>query len=115
MPTLYGISNCDTVRKARRWCDENNTGATFHDFRKDGLTQDKVDAWLSKANWQVLLNKRGTTWRKLPDEVREATTDTNVAALLVEHPALIKRPVLELGDTIEIGFKAERYAELFGA
>ena len=113
MPTLYGISNCDTVRKARRWCDEHGTGATFHDFRKDGLTQERVDSWLTKIDWSVLLNKRGTTWRKLPDDVRDTTTEANVAELIVKHPALIKRPVLELGEELEVGFKPERYAELF--
>ena len=113
MPTLYGISNCDTVRKARRWCEEHNTGATFHDFRKDGLTPEKVESWLTKTDWTVLLNKRGTTWRKLPEDVRDTTTAANIAGLLVKHPALIKRPVLEIGDALEVGFKPDRYSALF--
>ncbi|WP_432696618.1 ArsC family reductase [Marinobacterium sp. YM272] len=113
MTTVYGISNCDTVRKTRKWLDANGIEFSFHDFRKDGLDADSVNRWCDALGIDTVLNKRGTTWRQLPETERDVD-EAGLRALLVTHPTLIKRPVLEHGDTIRVGFKAEEYAALFG-
>ncbi|WP_328515345.1 ArsC family reductase [Marinobacterium marinum] len=114
MTTLYGISNCDTVRKARKWLEAESIAFDFHDFRKQGLTAEQVDRWCAAAGLDKVLNKRGTTWRQLTDEIKSTTDETALKALLVEQPTLIKRPVLEMADGhIEVGFKAEQYAALW--
>ena len=113
--TIYGISNCDTVRKARKWLEAEAITFDFHDFRKQGLNAEQVERWCAAAGLDKVLNKRGTTWRQLPDEVKANTDEAALKALLLEQPTLIKRPVLELDDgRIEIGFKADLYAALFG-
>jgi Spx/MgsR family transcriptional regulator len=114
MTTLYGISNCDTVRKTRKWLESNGIAFEFHDFRKEGLTRAQVDRWCDALSSETVLNKRGTTWRQLPVEQRDNLDEEALRALLVEHPTLIKRPVLEHNGTIRVGFKAEDYAGLFG-
>ncbi|MBR9882694.1 MAG: ArsC family reductase [Oceanospirillales bacterium] len=114
MTTLYGISNCDTVRKTRKWLETNGIACAFHDFRKEGLERAQVDRWCDALGIDTVLNKRGTTWRALPAEQRDSLDESGLRALLVEHPTLIKRPVLEHNDTIRVGFKAEEYAALFG-
>ncbi len=113
--TLYGISNCDTVKKARKWLDEHNIDFQFHDFRKSGLTQDQVELWLTKINWESLLNKRGTTWRQLPEHIKNDVSAATIAPLMVAHPTLIKRPVLTVQSSLHIGFKAQEYEKLFSA
>jgi Spx/MgsR family transcriptional regulator len=111
---LYGISNCDTVRKARKWLEARGVAFEFHDFRKQGLGADKVAHWCDAVGLDKVLNKRGTTWRQLPDEVKATTDATALQALMVEQPTLIKRPVLELDDSrVEVGFKDTDYAALF--
>lgn len=112
--TLYGIKNCDTVRKARRWLDSNNISYEFHDFRADGLTKTKVSQWLKEIDQDILVNRRGTTWRKLNDEQKAVSTKSGIAELLVEQPAIIKRPVLEFNNTLHVGFKEADYKEHFG-
>ena len=114
MTTLYGISNCDTVRKTRKWLESNGIAFEFHDFRKEGLTRAQVDRWCDDRGSESVLNKRGTTWRQLPVEQCDNLDEEALRALLVEHPTLIKRPVLEHNGTIRVGFKAEDYAVLFG-
>ena len=112
MVTLYGISNCDTVKKARRWLDEQAVAYRFHDFRKDGLTPAQVDSWLEQVGAEILLNKRGTTWRQLSPEQQQRAAGKQLCALLTEHPAMIKRPLLEAaGRPLLVGFSAERYRE----
>lgn len=113
--TLYGIKNCDTVKKARKWLDENSITHRFHDVRADGLDQDMLGHWIDAAGWEVVLNKRGTTWRKLDPTVQDNVNANNVSALLLEHPAMIKRPVLDINGEITIGFKADNYHEIFSA
>ncbi len=114
MTTIYGISNCDTVRKARKWLEAEAIAFDFHDFRKQGLNAEQVARWCAAAGLDKVLNKRGTTWRQLPDEVKATTDEAALQALLVAQPTLIKRPVLELDDgRIEISFKADQYAALF--
>ncbi|MBV1789772.1 ArsC family reductase [Marinobacterium sp. D7] len=114
MTTLYGISNCDTVRKTRKWLETNSQAYEFHDFRKDGLQRAQVDRWCDALGLETVLNKRGTTWRALPAEQRDNLDEDGLRALLVEQPTLIKRPVLEHNGEIRIGFKADDYAALFG-
>ena len=111
--TLYGIKNCDTVKKARKWLEENSIEHTFHDVRADGLDEKKLDHWLQTAGWETVLNKRGTTWRKLDADTQQQVNEHNVSELLLEHPAMIKRPVLDVDGNITIGFKADNYQEIF--
>lgn len=101
---LYGIPNCDTVRKARKWLDANGLAYEFHDFKKEGADADKVERWGDRCGWQVLLNRRGTTFRKL-DESEQVDLDHDTAiALMVKHPSAIKRPVVEHDGKVLIGF-----------
>ena len=109
---LYGIKNCDTVRKARRWLDANDLAYTFHDFRSAGLTQQTIEHWLTHQSWESLLNKRGTTWRQLDDPRKDALDQSTAVALMLENPTLIKRPVLETDNTVMVGFNEESYQQL---
>ncbi|MAR91151.1 MAG: ArsC family reductase [Pseudomonadota bacterium] len=111
--TLYGISNCDTVKKARRWLDQHAVEYRFHDLRKDGITARQIQQWLDGQGLERVLNKRGTTWRQLPQEVQNSVAPANAAALLEQHPTLIKRPVLEYRDQTRVGFKPADYEALF--
>lgn len=111
---LYGIKNCDTVRKARRWLDANDVVFQFHDFRADGLEQSTIESWLASVSWEVLLNKRGTTWRKLDDPRKEQLDQATAIALMLENPTLIKRPVLSVDSIYKVGFKEADYAAHFG-
>ncbi|MEH6469296.1 MAG: ArsC family reductase [Porticoccus sp.] len=113
MITLYGIKNCDTVKKARKWLDEQTISYQFHDLRTDGLTSGMVTQWIKAAGWETVLNKRGTTWRKLAPDTQQQVTEKNVTELLLEHPAMIKRPVLDIDGNITIGFKADNYTMIF--
>jgi arsenate reductase (glutaredoxin) len=106
---VYGIPNCDTVKKARRWLDERGADYRFHDFRKDGLTSEIVDKWMTKVPWDRLVNKRGTTWRKLSAEEQQISDESGAKSVMLAHPSVIKRPVFDLGGKkIVVGFsKAE--------
>ena len=110
---LYGISNCDTVKKAKSWLEENNLDYHFHDFRKQGLESAIIQDWLSQIDWQKLLNKRSTTWRNLDAEVQQSVNAENIIQLLVDNPTLIKRPVLKVNGIINIGFNADTYKGIF--
>lgn len=113
MIVLYGIKNCDTVKKARQWLDRHHIEYHFHDFRADGLATAQVEAWLRELGADTLVNKRGTTWKQL-DETARAQLDTGKAAqLIAEHPALIKRPLLDLGHQRSVGFSDALFSELF--
>lgn len=110
---IYGIKNCDTVTKARRWLEENGVDARFHDYRVDGLDDALLQTLVDKQGWEALLNTRGTTWRKLDESVRAACDNADAAkALMLEHPAVIKRPFLlaASGESL-LGFKPESYAQ----
>jgi arsenate reductase len=111
--TVYGIKNCDTIKKARNWLTDKGVDYHFYDFRAEGIDAATIEGWIAQAGWETVLNRRGTTWRKLDPSIQEATTRDNVAALLVEHPAMIKRPVLDVAGAITIGFKAEHYQSIF--
>lgn len=113
MTTLYGIKNCDTVKKARRWLDEHNIDYRFHDFRADGITPEQVQTWLDELGWETLINKRSTTWKSLPDEVKTRLDASSAADLVVENPTLIKRPLLAHAEQYSVGFKADTYATIF--
>ncbi|MFI0545817.1 MAG: ArsC family reductase [Brachymonas sp.] len=111
MITVYGIPNCDSVKKARVWLAENGHDYQFHDFKKQGVPESALDAWLAALGWEVLLNKQGTTWKKLPDEVKASVQDaTSAKAVLLAHSSCIKRPVIDWGDgRITAGFKPEHW------
>ncbi|MFL4557567.1 ArsC family reductase [Yersinia kristensenii] len=108
---LYGIKNCDTIKKARRWLEEQVIPYQFHDYRADGLSDEQLQGFIDKLGWEPLLNTRGTTWRKLPQAQRDAITDAQSAKLLMlEQPAIIKRPLLEAANgEMLLGFKIESY------
>ena len=109
MITVYGIPNCDTVKKARLWLAENGHATQFHDFKKQGVPETALDAWLAALGWEVVLNKQGTTWKKLPDEVKLSVQDAASAkAVLLANSSCIKRPVVAWGDgRVTLGFKPE--------
>jgi arsenate reductase len=109
--TLHGIPNCDTMKKARVWLEAQGLAYDFHDYKKAGITSDKLNAWADIVGWEVLLNKAGTTFRKLPDADKAEITRDKAIALMTEHPSLIKRPVLEHPGGVLVGFKPELYAE----
>ena len=112
MPKVYGIANCDTVKRARAWLAAQGLEARFHDFKKAGVPEARLDAWLHDAGWEALLNRNGTTWRKLDDAQKAAVKNTASArALMLAQPSVIKRPVVEWPDgRLTVGFDAERWA-----
>ena len=108
--TLYGIPNCDTVKKARTWLADHGQDFAFHDFKKQGLTRDTVAGWLAQLDWETLVNRKGTTWRKLPEERRAQVVDkASALELMLENPSVIKRPVLEGAGPLKVGFSADEY------
>ena len=108
--TLYGIKACDTMKKARTWLDENAVGYAFHDYKTQGIDRDSLNRWCDEHGWNVVLNRAGTTFRKL-DEASKADLDqAKAVALMLAQPSMIKRPVLDLGDRRLVGFKPEAYA-----
>ena len=113
MNTLFGIKNCDTVKKARKWLEARGIDYHFHDFRADGLKQTQVKNWVTELGWEKLVNKRSTTWKQLDVGVRERLDDASVVPIILENPTLIKRPVLDTGDSRHVGFTASRYHILF--
>lgn len=113
MTTLYGIANCDTVRKARNWLTDHGVDYQFHDFRKDGLSTKQLKHWVEVVGWEALLNRRSQTWRKLPAKARDDLTAANAIKLMQAEPTLIKRPVLEMKSSVYIGFKETDYQNLF--
>ena len=115
MLTLYGIPNCDTCRKARKWLDGNSVKHRFHDLRADGLEKTALVRWIEHVGWQLLLNTRSTTWRGLPEADRKKLNGQGALELMLQHPTLIKRPVLESTQQVLVGFSAEAYAKLVSA
>lgn len=113
MITLYGIKTCDTVRKARRWLDQHDIDYQYHDLRDEGLSKDRAKAWLTSLGQQELVNRRSTTWKALPAEQREHMDDSEALTAVLEYPTLVKRPVLDTGSEIHVGFTPERYQALF--
>lgn len=111
--TLYGIKNCDTMKKARTWLDEHSVAHVFHDYKAEGIDRATLERWAKDVSWEVLLNRAGTTFKKLPDEDRENITEKKAIALMLAQPSMIKRPVLEMGGKLTVGFKPDIYAKLF--
>lgn len=108
---FYGIPNCDTVKKARKWLDQNGLDYAFHDYKKEGAHEGKVAAWIAGKGVDAVLNKRGTTFRKLSDDEKADATDSQKAVtLLVQHPSMIKRPVVEYDNGILVGFKEDEWS-----
>ena len=109
---LYGIPNCDTMKKARTWLTARGVDYQFHDYKTEGADRDQLIAWCKVVGWEVLLNRAGTTFRKLPEAARQDLDERKAIALMVEQPSLIKRPVLVSGKTLLVGFSPEKYAAL---
>jgi arsenate reductase (glutaredoxin) len=113
--TIYGIKNCDTMKKARAWLDDHGVVYEFHDYKASGAPKQKLQAWTSELGWETLLNRAGTTFRKLPDAEKEGLTERKALALMLEQPTMIKRPVLDVGGKLLVGFKPDVYAKELGA
>ncbi|UVW27509.1 ArsC family reductase [Massilia sp. H6] len=112
--TLFGIPNCDTVKKARTWLAEHGHDVTFHDFKKQGVPRELLAAWLEQIDWETLVNRKGTTWRKLGDERKAEVVDKSSALeLMLENPSVIKRPVLQGAGAVSVGFSPDHYAAKF--
>ncbi len=112
MIKLYGIANCDTMKKARKWLEKNNLEYEFHDYKKSGVPEKNLEQWVKEAGWEVVLNKRGTTWRKLDETIKSNINKNSAIAVMMENPSAIKRPVLESDNILLIGFKEDEYQVL---
>ena len=112
--TLYGIRNCDTMKKAWTWLDQHGVAYAFHDYKKAGIDRPTLQAWAGKVGWETLLNRSGTTFRALPDREKQDLTEAKAIDLMLAQPSMIKRPVLDLGGELLVGFKPEAYEARFG-
>jgi arsenate reductase len=110
MTILYGIKNCDTMKKARSWLDSHGVAYEFHDYKAAGIDRARVERWCAQVGWETLLNRAGTTFRKLPDEQKSPLDERRAVALMVQQPSMIKRPVLEWGGQLLVGFRPAEYA-----
>jgi arsenate reductase len=114
--TIYGIKNCDTMKKARAWLDQQGVDYDFHDYKVAGIDRERLQRWEKKVGWETLLNRSGTTFRKLPDQDKQVNDAKQAIALMLAQPSMIKRPVLELGGgKLLVGFKPELYSEALAA
>jgi arsenate reductase len=111
--TLYGIPNCDTVKKARVWLDQHGVAYAFHDYKKAGVDAGRLGRWVDEHGWETILNRAGTTFRKLPEQDRSDLDRDRAISLMLAQPSMIKRPVLDLGDRRLVGFKPDAYAAAF--
>ena len=111
---IYGIKNCDTMKKARGWLDKKGLAYDFHDYKTAGIERGRLEGWARKAGWEILLNRAGTTFRKLPDADKEGLTEAKAITLMMANPSMIKRPVLETGGKLLVGFKPDQYEVTFG-
>lgn len=107
--TIYGIKNCDTMKKARAWLDQHGIAYSFHDYKSAGIEKPRLTRWCKEAGWETVLNRAGTTFRKLPDADKDKLTESKAIALMLAQPSMIKRPVLESGDKLLVGFKPDVY------
>ncbi len=107
--TIYGIKNCDTMKKARAWLDTHRVAYQFHDYKAEGIDKKRLEGWAKSVGWETLLNRAGTTFRKLPEKDKQGLTATKAIALMLEQPSMIKRPVLDLGGKLVVGFKPDIY------
>jgi arsenate reductase len=112
--TIYGIKNCDTMKKARGWLDSHGVAYDFHDYKTEGIAKEQLKRWSDELGWEALLNRAGTTFRKLPEADRDGLTEKKAIALMLAQPSMIKRPVLDQGGALLVGFRSEAYARAFG-
>ncbi|MES9893618.1 MAG: ArsC family reductase [Candidatus Thiodiazotropha endolucinida] len=113
MVKLYGIPNCDTMKKAIRWLDEHGITYQFHNYKKVGVDEKLLRQWVDRVGWEALLNRRGMMWRRLDDSVKAEINEENAIRVMLETPSIIKRPVLETDKTLNVGFTEEAYSKLF--
>ena len=111
--TLYGIPNCDAIRKARGWLREHDIDFVFHDYRKQGVNQQLLQSMATELGWEAMLNRRGSTWRALPEDVRARIDEASALRLMLDNPAIIKRPILDAEGRLHIGFNTQQYQEIF--
>ena len=111
--TLYGIKNCDTMKKARAWLDGHKISYAFHDYKAAGIEREQLEKWAGALGWEVLLNRAGTTFKKLPDKDKDGLTEKKAIALMLAQPSMIKRPVLQKGGKLLVGFKPDLYEKFF--
>ncbi|WOK37620.1 ArsC family reductase [Sphingomonas sp. C3-2] len=112
--TMYGIKNCDTIKKARTWLEGQGVAYDFHDYKASGIDAGSLRTWVDEHGWEKILNRAGTTFRKLPEDARADLDADKAIALMIAQPSMIKRPVLDLGDTCLVGFKADQYEAALG-
>jgi arsenate reductase (glutaredoxin) len=112
-PTIYGIRNCDTMKKARAWLDQKGVAYTFHDYKAAGVDRACLEGWVARVGWETLLNRAGTTFRKLPEADKVALTENKAIALMLAQPSMIKRPVLEVAGRLLVGFRPPDYQKAF--
>jgi arsenate reductase (glutaredoxin) len=115
MNTLYGIVNCGTMKKARAWLDGHCVAYAFHDYKKAGLEESLARAWVDELGWESIINRNGTTWRKLPESVRASVDAQSAIRLMVENPSIVRRPLLDTGDARHLGFSESQYEALFNS
>ncbi len=116
MIKIYGIPNCDTMKKARKWLDNNNLDYEFHDYKKDGLSPEMLTRWVKDLSYEALVNKRGTTWRKLPEDTKESIDQASAIQIMLDNASIIKRPLLiDDADNKLLGFKAEQYQQFINS
>lgn len=113
MTVVYGIENCDTIKSARTWLEKNDIDYTFHDFKKNGISEEQLAAWVKQLGWETLLNRRSTTWRNLPDKQKINLDETRAIAIMKKQPTIIKRPVIEHEGRTHAGFSEAYYKHLF--
>jgi len=112
--TIYGIKNCETMKKARSWLEGHDVGYTFHDYKVQGIERTRLEGWVREFGWEALLNRAGTTFRKLPDADKAGLTEKKAIALMLDQPSMIKRPVLDVKGKLIVGFKPETYDQALG-
>ena len=112
--TLYGIPNCDTIKKAQAWLNDHGVEFVFHDYRKQGLDKEQLQSMVAELGWEAMLNRRGTTWRTLPDTVKKRIDLETAISVMLDNPAIIKRPILAKDEQLHLGFSAAQYQEIFG-
>ncbi|HEY6979313.1 ArsC family reductase [Reyranella sp.] len=110
---IYGIRNCDTMKKARAWLDARGIPYAFHDYKVQGVDRELLEGWAKKVGWEVLLNRGGSTFRKLPEADKAGLTEKKAVALMLDQPSMIRRPVLEAGGRLRVGFSPDTYDEIF--
>jgi arsenate reductase len=110
--TIYGIKNCETMKKARAWLDDHGVAYAFHDYKTEGVERTQLEGWARSVGWETLLNRAGTTFRKLPEKDKDGLTEKKAIALMLGQPSMIKRPVLDVGGKLLVGFKSETYEKV---